>query len=466
MIRFWEVVRERKRIVILAFLITVLTTFFGSILWPPKYEGTATMVLDYDSSNPMNLSIMPTTAGMATSSEYINTQIEIINSRKVAMGVIDRLKLDQISDIREDFNKAKNNPITFWKNKKNLEIKEWLFNEVLSKYLTVEAAKDSRFLYIKYYSRDPDFSALVANAYAKVYTDYSLELKVVPFKDAGQWFSDKLKNTKERADQASEQLLKYQKRKGIISQEGRYYDDAVQSLDQFNSQMVAAKGKLYEAKVATRRVEESKGSYESLPEVISNSFIQNLKTERIKLETSLSELSGKMGTKHPQYLRLQSELQTVNTKLDAEIKTIINAIKQDYNSANERVTSLEKAVASQKSEVLNLKADRYEADSLNRESETFKQAYEVVLKKVNETVLQGDINRTNVFLVDSAVPPTDKYSPKLLLNMVLSVFVGLFLGIGLAFFFDYLDDTIKSGEALESKFSVPVLGVLTPMEEK
>jgi len=100
-------------------------------------------------------------------------------------------------------------------------------------------------------------------------------------------------------------------------------------------------------------------------------------------------------------------------------------------------------------------------DSLSRESESSKQAYDVVLKKYNETAIQGDINRTNVFVVDEAVPAISKSSPKIKLNMILSIFVGLFLGIGLAFFFDYLDDTIKGAEAVKRQFGIPVLGTIT-----
>ncbi len=102
---------------------------------------------------------------------------------------------------------------------------------------------------------------------------------------------------------------------------------------------------------------------------------------------------------------------------------------------------------------------------MSRESETYKQVYEAVLKKYNETAIQSDVNRTNVFLVDAAVPPTRKHSPKIVLNLALAVFVGLFLGVGLAFLLDYLDDTIKSAEAVERQFGISVLGTITSLTE-
>jgi len=158
--QYYKIIKERKWIVIAAFVTTVLTTFIGSLLWPPLYEAIATLVLDYDSSNPMNLSNVPT-AGTLQSVEYINTQVEIIKSRKIALDVIDHLKLDKHPDIIRKFNEAREtNPVLFWKDdKSNMDIRTWLADEFLSEYIKVEPTRDTRFLYIKFYSSDPNFSA-------------------------------------------------------------------------------------------------------------------------------------------------------------------------------------------------------------------------------------------------------------------------------------------------------------------
>jgi len=465
---YWRIIKNRKQIIILAFITTVLTTLVASMLWPPKYEGIATIMLDYDSGNPMNIGV-PTTGALPPSAEYINTQIALIQSRRIAEDVASMLNLDKAPKIIADFNEAKaGSSIFFWKKPMKMDIKTWLADELLLNHLKVDAVRDSRFVAIKYYSPEAEFSAAVANAFAKAYTDYNLELKVTPFKDAEKWFSEKLKDVKGESDKAAEELRKYQQGKGIIgssSSQGGIYDDTVQRLDQINRELATAKTKQYETKVALSRVERSKGEYDSLPEVIANSFIQSLKADKIKIETQITELSAKVGTKHPQYVRLNSELQTVKAKLSAEMSNIVNAIRQDQASANQRVNSLEIAVMGLKKEAAKANLSRYEMDSINRESEAYKQIYEGILKKYNETSLQGDINKTNVFLVDAAVPPTKKYSPKIILNLILAMFIGFFLGLGLAFFFEYLDDTIKDAGIIEKQYGVTVLGTI-PVTER
>jgi len=461
---FWQILKERRKIILLAFVATVLTTLVGSVLWPATYEGTVTLLLDYDSSNPMNMGMVDAPQALS-SVEYINTQLVIIKSRRIAEGVVDILKLDKVPEIVASYNKSKEiNPLFFWRKKSDQGIRAWLAANVLSGGLKVEPARDSRFLYIRFYSPDPVFSAAVANAFAKSYTAYNLELKVSPFRDAGKWFSEKLKDAKGYSDKATEQLREYQQKKGIVSQQGQpgvVYDDTIQRLDQINRELALAKVQQFETRVALKRVQSSSGNYESLPEILANTFIQGLKADKVKLETQLTELSVKAGSGHPQYIRLQSMIDTANAKLKSEMQNIVNSLKQENIASGQRVGQLESAVGGLKSASTSANVSHFEMDSLSRESESSKQAYDVVLKKYNETAIQGDINRTNVFVVDEAVPAISKSSPKIKLNMILSIFVGLFLGIGLAFFFDYLDDTIKGAEAVKRQFGIPVLGTIT-----
>jgi polysaccharide biosynthesis transport protein len=469
---YWKIIRERKKLVIMVLAATMLTTLITSMLWPAKYEGQATIMLDYDSGNPMNLTAAAAAPLQATSIEYINTQTEIIQSRRIADGVIDLLKLDKMPDTIDAFNESRSREAYFfWRTPTKPDIKQWLYNEFLSKYLKVEAGRDSRFLYIKFYAGDPAFSAALANAYAKAYTDYNLELKVSPFKEAGKWFSEKLKDAKGYSDRSTEQLREYQQKKGIIAQPGlpgqqaAIYDDAVQRLEQINRELATAKTRFYETQVTLKRVEASRGNYDSLPEILSNSFIQSLKAEKLKIDTELTELSAKAGPGLPQYQRLQSMQEKVNGRLKAEMSTIVSSLRQDYAAASQRVGALESAVAGLKKQSSAASVARFEMDSLSQESETYKQVYEAILKKYKESALQGDINRTNVFLVDMAVPPLKQYTPKIFINLALSLFLGFFLGAGCAIYRDSQDDTIKDAETIEQMFGITVLGTIVASGE-
>ncbi|HMK61769.1 MAG TPA: Wzz/FepE/Etk N-terminal domain-containing protein, partial [Dissulfurispiraceae bacterium] len=138
-IDYWRIIKQRKSIVLLAFVTTVLTTLIASLLWPPKYESVATIMLDYDSSNPMNIST-PVSTAMPTSIEYVNTQIALIQSRRIAEDVASTLNLDKSPKIIAAFDEAKEgNPIFFWRKPMKMDIKTWIADELLLKGLKVDA---------------------------------------------------------------------------------------------------------------------------------------------------------------------------------------------------------------------------------------------------------------------------------------------------------------------------------------
>ncbi|MDA8388749.1 MAG: hypothetical protein M0Z58_08840, partial [Nitrospiraceae bacterium] len=354
------------------------------------------------------------------------------------------------------------NRFFFWKKKADPDIRVWIADKFLSRNLDVEPAKDSRFIYIHFLSTNPRFAAAAANAYARAYRDYNLELKVKPFRYASRWLAGNLAQLRDKADETSRTLRQYRKKEGIIAGAGQYYDSSVHDLDILNTELEGAREKLREAALAYGRAMRCRGRYGSLPEVLSNTFIQDLKAQKVGIETALAGLAGRVGRKNPRYTGRLSELQIVNARLGAEMQNIVDSIRRNYTVANDRVRRLEAAAALQKGRALSREMSMYRADSLDAASDVSREAYKAALKEFNESLLDGDMNRTNVFFIDAAVPPEEKFGPDLPLNMVLAAIAGLLLGAALAFFSEYLDDTIKHATTVEAALNVPVLGAIAP----
>ena len=463
---YWRVIKSRKWIIIIAFITTVVTTGVGSYMMIPTYESTATLILDYTSSNPLDIQ----SAGGINSGEYIQTQVGIIKSRNVAGRVVDSLGLASHPYIIESFNKSKERRGFLSsllhiarkdkRDKREADIKTWLAAYLLSS-ISVEPERDTRLLHITFKSPNPDFSAQIANAFARAYAQYNLELKISPLRDAVDWLEVKVQSLKKSANKADEELIEYKKETGLISQHDRY-NDPMQKFEQLNRELIASEIRYDDIMIKKGHMDKMRmsGSFDSLPEVISNSLIQNLKVDSIRIEKKLSELSDKVGINHPQYIQAQSEFRTIKEKMAVEIQNIVDAIDSEYRSTAQRREVLRKAVEKQRKTVLDLNKERSEAVSLSMDADTFRKIYEVILTKYNETALRGDINRTNIFIMDMAESPTKPSSPKIFLNMALAVVIGGFLGIGLAFLFEYMDTTIKTVDEIESYYKIPVLGTL------
>jgi capsular exopolysaccharide synthesis family protein len=172
---------------------------------------------------------------------------------------------------------------------------------------------------------------------------------------------------------------------------------------------------------------------ESRPEVVNNKFIQELRTEEIRLTSKLSELSQKYGPKHPQMIQIGSELATLRDKMKREIKRLVGALQLEESP-----------------QYLLLK----------READANRQLYDVLLKRQKETALTENLPRNNIQVVDPAQPPAVPIKPKKGMNLLLAVIIGLTMGAGLAFFFEYLDNTIKSPEDIERLIAAPLLGIV------
>lgn len=458
---YWSIIKSRKWIFIFTFVTTVTATIIGSLLWTPAYESTATILLDYANPNPLDSPVSP--YGGALSMEYMLTEKSIVESRNVTSEVIRMLQLEQNPSIKllyeQSLPSIRSQKLFFWK--KVIDYRSWLI-EFLSEGLRVEPRTDTRILTITFSSADPRFSAMVANAFAQAYSNYHLVLKVSPLKESVDWISRKVEELRKSVAEKEKGLEDYKAEKGVVDPDDRY-SIAVQKLNQLNTDLVASETRFYETSIKMaqlKKLARKDNNYESLPEVISNSLIQSLKVDKIKLEKELSDLSERFGLNHPRYLSMVAELNTVREKMNSEINNIIKGIKNDYESAKERRRKLKGAVEKQKKKVLAINKETFDLNTLALEADTTRKIYDALLTKFSETTLRGDINRTNVIIVDEASPSSEPTTPTYFINFILSLFVGPFLGIGVVFFQESLDNTIKSVEDIETDFGLAVLGVI------
>lgn len=169
--------------------------------------------------------------------------------------------------------------------------------------------------------------------------------------------------------------------------------------------------------------------------------------ERLDTETSrLNELAKN-------YVAAQSETYDVKSRQLGENHP-------EYVRATKREASLKYSLEQQKKRVLELKKQRDELAVLAREVENEQQAYENMLQSYYQTRMESQFNQTNIAILNPAVPPSSPSSPKVLLNMVSAVFLGLLLGFSLAFLFEVLDRRIRSEEDVTDLLETPVLATI------
>jgi capsular exopolysaccharide synthesis family protein len=184
------------------------------------------------------------------------------------------------------------------------------------------------------------------------------------------------------------------------------------------------------------------------------------------VKKQISELAEKFGPKHPQIIKANSQLNTIQRNIIAEARKMLNAAKTEYEIARSREVSLRRTIDDQKQEVMDLTRKAINFNVIAGESESNKQFYELLLKKFQEASLSSGMNISNLQIVERAVVPEFPIKPKRGMNLLLALLVGSFGGIFAAFFTDYMDNTIKTAEDVDKKLNLAFLDIVPLSEER
>lgn len=446
--QFLQILRARYRLIFLTLLVTVGAVAAVTYNTPNQYTASAVLVVDFKEpavdAGAISTSLSPA---------YMTTQLDILRSRKVALKVIDNLKLADSAAVRDQFLEATEGKGT---------VRDWLADALINK-LNVEPSRESRLMTVHYEATDPQFAVVLANAFAQAYIDTTLELSVEPARKSAEWFEKQQSDLRDRVEQAQRKLSAYQQNKNITATDERL-DVETARFTELTSQMVGAQAQTYDMESRQRQMEEmlAKGSsMETLPEVLANGFIQSLKAELLREEAKLADLSEKLGANHPQYKRAVAEVKNLREKLNKEIVSITNGIKNNARLAQSREAALKASLDAQKAKVMKFKQSRDEIPTLMREVESAQRAYDVALERYNQSAMQSRINQTNVVLLNPAVIPVRPSSPNVIRNMALSVVTGITLGFALVLLIEMFDRRVRREQDLLETLGVPVLGVLT-----
>jgi uncharacterized protein involved in exopolysaccharide biosynthesis len=199
---------------------------------------------------------------------------------------------------------------------------------------------------------------------------------------------------------------------------------------------------------------------ESIPDVVSNPVIQQLKANLTALDAKLNDLKSKVGGNHPQYVSASAELAGVRTKLTEEMSTLAKTIGNNAILSKKREDQVKASLDAQRGKVLEMKKVRDDLAVLLREAENSQRAYDGAQARMTQTKLESQTTQTNVMVINEAVEPIEPSSPKMLLNTMFAIVIGVFLAVGLALLREMFDRIVRSEADLAETLGAPVLGVL------
>jgi chain length determinant protein EpsF len=440
--QFLLILKARRMILLVTLSLVVISTLVVNLMTPKTYKASTSVVLNAKGIDPVTGFSLPATQMPG----YVSTQIEIITSEKVAVKVVENLKLTENKAALAKFNEA---------TKGKGEIKSWMAN-LLLKNLDARPSRDSSIVEIAFSGADPEFAATMANAFAEAYQETNIELKVQPPQKAAELLGLQTEVLRNNIEKAQARLAEYQQEKGLTGVAGSMDVESAR-LNDLSSQLVAAQNQAYEAR--SRQIRTG-GTGDASPDLAANPMVQTLNIDIARAESKLSELSQRLGSRHPQYQQAMAEITKLRSQLQEEKGKARSTIGGTASIYEQREAEIRTALAAQKARVLELNLTRDHLTVLQRDLDNAQRAMDSSSQRFNQTMLEGRSNQTDIAILNPATPPLSPAGPKIKSNTILAFFLGGLLGIFMSLTAEKLDRRIRCRDDISELLEIPVLALI------
>lgn len=461
---YWVILSRRRWVATTVFLIFLASVLVGTYASTPVYRATAQIYID--TSGYQFSPQQQSAPSQLDNQAYIQTQIGILKSEAIAREVVSRLGLDLAGAGQSPLALFAAGVMNLFRPDDETVSADDYRDSTVRKFmdrLTVEQVKGTNLVNVSFESESPELTARVANEAVQTFIEQSLEMKAAPAKEYMGWLNEELGKIKLRMQESSIRLEEFKQSKDLVAGGERQTNIPLMSLTDLNSKVLAAEARRYSAEIKWQQVlnlSRTPDGLMSLPDVMNNKVVQDLRAQLGALTKQVAEQSKKYGEKHPRMIKLRNETATLEKQLKGEVELAVASIKNDYDEALKSESSLRAALSREKTEAMNYERRSTEYELRKQDVEGMRALYGQVLKKFQESDVMGSINISNVQMYDEAVPPRKPSRPNKPLNVLLGLVLGAFTAAGFALAFEHMDNTYNSPDELEEHLGLTVLGIV------
>jgi succinoglycan biosynthesis transport protein ExoP len=328
---------------------------------------------------------------------------------------------------------------------------------IVSGGLQAEQVKDTRTLKVTFTHTDPNIAVAVANTVAQQFIETNFETKTEKFTNASDWLDRTTRELKAKVEKAEQDLANYTKENNMFSIEGKE-NLTTDKLTRLHDQATRAeterilKQSVYE--------EVKAGRVGQLPAAYSDPKLGTLQSKLEELEAAAATLSLKLGPQHPKMQDLAQQILVARQQIADNRKALEDRLKSEYEMAAREETSLKAALGRAKGEAVEQNQAAIQYNILKQEVDTDKSMYTDFLQKTSQAKLEVAQQQNNLRLVQPARYSGVPVGPNRYRMILMGLMMSLGAGVGLAYFLEYLDNTIKTVEDVGRFVRLPALGVI------
>lgn len=447
---YWRVIRSRKEIVLAVLFLVVITGTAYTFTLPRIYAAQARIEVNKDNADidPFN----PSLSGAGSYDPYfLRTQFEIIQSKPILYEVINRLNLQEV-----------------WGKKGEKLPKETAY-KILRSSLDISQYRDTSLISLTAQREDPKEAARIANELADVYRDTRLNLKYKEMTRAMDALSRELEKQQEKVDLAQQRVEDLRQELNITilpgSSAAGQSENSVEKLrlQQLEGDRISARVEMLVSKARFEQLEALDGEdlLTASAYISGDQFVEAMRTQIKDYDVALTALLENYGPNYPEVKQTQAARDELVVKLKHALDGVKKGTQAQYIIAKSKFEALEEELRGAKSSDITTQREKFVPfNKAQQELDIQRSIMNALKSRIAQEGITLKVPHTPVEIVDSAEESSRPISPNLILNVLLSIFVGLGSGVGLAYFIEYLDTSIKTADDVERWIDLPVLGLI------
>src|SRR5215469_3097504 len=440
---------------ILTFVVAVVTIVsIATFRMNPVYSTSAKIEIERESSNILPFQGAGSYDFEVDLENYIETQARILTSQTLALQTIRNMSLAG----NPEFSGGGTYEAFASGTLKNQKLPSGIGAFLGS--LTVRRIPTTHLMEVSFESTDPQLASRILNTHLENYIEQNYKSRYEETADATKCLQSELDELSVRVRRSEDARIAYERNNQIWSVDDRNDKSNVATarLADLNKELTDAQSESLK-KQALYEFAKS-GDLDAVPQIRDNSVLQDMQKRYAELSIIYTDAVNQYGPNFPKVQRLQAQRKDVEEQMVRERKGIIAQLESDYREAKQHEDLLSRALDDQKAEVNAMSEKMIQYNILKREAEANKGLYDSLQTKLKEAQIASGLKSSNIRIIDPALVPTVPARPAKTRNIMLAFLVGIVGGIGLALLREYLDNTVKTPDDVETLVRLPSLAVV------
>ena len=445
---------RRYWLVLCVFALAGLSAGFMSVLYSsPIYSARLVLMIESD-ADPLKSANSRSEFSEETN---IQTWLYVLRGQTFLQRGTQRLQAESVplaparsdlfSKLRQRFRPATNDPLESFKQGINSAVGSFSARPIAGTRL-IELTCDSTV---------PEIASQFLNVMAAEFMEETSRTRMQTSQKTSEWLAAQIEDTKTKVQEAEQRLQEYMRSSGnLFAGETATLDDS--KLSQLKTELAKIQAERISKQTKAELVQKTPD--EMLPEVMGDAKLSSIREQLTGLRRQKASLETTLTPNHYKVKKIDAEIAVLQNTWTGEIKAARAQAQGEYESAVRQERTLNAAYSGQSQRVGSQAGKAAQFNALKREAETLRQMYQTLLSQANQTGLSSSAPIAPVRLVEAAVTPGAPYKPKPVLNLGFGAACGLLLTVGIAFFRERLDTSVKTPGFARQMLKTPELGVI------